>query len=105
MNARAARRLVALFPVLLAASGCADETKPPSPPAALPSVDDVMTALPQSCSFECGACVEPEERFQCPTIAPWSQVPHDAACGEWDGSYPAAARGQCSATLPTGEAA
>jgi hypothetical protein len=68
-------------------------------------VEDIMTGLPQSCAFECDNCAEPETAFDCPTVKPWDTLPHDDACGAWDGGYPKAVSGQCSATKPTGEAA
>jgi hypothetical protein len=75
----------------------------PDPPKV--TVDDVMDDLPQSCAFECGGCAEPVTAFDCPTIKAWDKVPHDAACGAWDGTYPAPTAGQCTAAEPSGEAA
>jgi hypothetical protein len=72
------------------------------------TVDDIMGNLPESCSFECplpASCTEPDKPFACPTLAPWASLPHDDACGAWNGKYPAPAKGQCSASAPTGEAA
>src|SRR6187402_1991267 len=53
------------------------------------TVDDIMGNLPQSCSFGCGACDEPGTPFSCPTVKPWAALPHDAACGSFDGTHPA----------------
>ena len=101
--------LVALLAPLVA--GCSERFLPPPPlptppgPVAL-TVDDVMDDLPRSCAFECGStCAEPVTAFDCPTVKPWDSVPHDKACGAWDGSYPAPVQGQCTASAPTGEAA
>ncbi len=71
----------------------------------LGSADDILSSLPQSCALDCGsACAEPETAFACPTVLPWAQLPHDDACGGWDGTYPAVTPGKCSASVPTGDA-
>src|SRR6185503_3866797 len=94
-------------------AGCGDETQPGTtsgqsstgtPPPEV-TVEDIMSALPQSCSFDCGACAEPTEPFSCPTIQPWDKVPHADECETWDGTFPAPVKGQCTASDPTGEAA
>jgi DNA-binding beta-propeller fold protein YncE len=69
------------------------------------TVDDIMASLPPSCAFACGGCNEPDTPFSCPTIAPWDKLPHDDACGTWDGTHPTPVAGKCTATLPTSEAA
>jgi WD40 repeat protein len=72
-----------------------------------PSVEDIVSNLPPSCSLECPAppnCTEPETPFVCPTLAPWAGLPHDPACGAWDGTYPAVVKGQCAAVDPTSDA-
>ena len=66
--------------------------------------EDLIYALPASCAFQCGDCPEPEQPYDCPAMRPWSQVPHAAACGCFDGQPPAAVAGACSATLVQGEA-
>jgi DNA-binding beta-propeller fold protein YncE len=68
------------------------------------NVDDVMASIPQSCAFACGNCTEPETPYACNTLAPWDKLPHDEACGAWDGTFPAVTPGKCSATLPSNEA-
>ena len=68
------------------------------------TVDDIMSSLPVSCAFACDACPEPDTAFSCPTLQPWSALPHAAACGPWDGTFPAPVQGACVATTPTGEA-
>jgi hypothetical protein len=70
----------------------------------LGSVDDVMTSLPQSCAFACGGCDEPKTPYACPTLDAWEKLPHADACGAWDGTYPAPAKGQCTASAPSGDA-
>src|SRR5271154_886338 len=53
------------------------------------TVVDIMSELPRSCAFQCsGPCPEPATPFDCPTVKPWDTLPHDAACGAWDGTYP-----------------
>src|SRR4051794_27412020 len=96
--------------LISAFAGCGDETRTASsgtttgtPP--LPAVDDIMTALPQSCAFDCSDCEEPVKPFDCPTTKPWDKVPHADACGSWDQTYPKPVQGKCSASDPTGEAA
>ena len=69
-----------------------------------PSVEDVLDSLPQSCSFQCSGCAEPDTAFACPTLAAWASLPHDPACPTWDGTYPAVVKGQCTASDPTGDA-
>ncbi len=71
---------------------------------AIGSVEDVMAELPQSCAFACSGCGEPETAFSCPTLRPWEKLPHAEACGAWDGTYPAPAKGQCAASAPAGDA-
>ncbi|UQA62859.1 alkaline phosphatase family protein [Polyangium aurulentum] len=95
---------------LLAAAlggGCSDEDPPP--PVTNPNlgdVDEIMLSLPKSCAFACAPdCTEPAEPFACPTLKPWNELPHAAACEAWDGTYPAPAAGQCTVTDATGEAA
>jgi Phosphoesterase family len=68
-------------------------------------VDTIMGSLPKSCAFACGACPEPETPYACPTLQPWATLPHDPACGAWDGTYPAPVVGRCTASAPVGEAA
>lgn len=99
----AARLLAAILALSLAA--CSDETTDETPPN-LGSVDDILLNLPFSCAFECGAaCAEPAQAYSCPALKPWAELPHAAECGGWDGSYPAATPGTCSASEPTSEAA
>jgi DNA-binding beta-propeller fold protein YncE len=67
---------------------------------------DFATA-PASCVYDCGddACAERKEgSYLCPSLGAWEAIPHVDACPSWDGSFPAPATGQCSATLPKGDA-
>ncbi|HEX7602848.1 MAG TPA: hypothetical protein VF316_14630, partial [Polyangiaceae bacterium] len=113
------RRLGFLVPLLacsVAPFGC-DRTNPDDFPA--PPVDDCPLVLPEdyltavkcdahkSCVFQCGApCAEPERPYECPSLRPWAAIPHAPTCGNFDGTtFPAPTPGQCTATLPTGDAA
>jgi DNA-binding beta-propeller fold protein YncE len=84
------------------AASSSSSTGTPQPDAG--AVDDIMTSLPASCSFTCSGCAEPDAPFACPTLGEWSALPHDAACGVWDGTFPTPVAGACVATTPTGEA-
>src|SRR4051794_34541193 len=103
--------LLAVLVAPLAAIGCGDESLPTggtgggATTASGGSVDDIMSTLPESCSFDCSKCAEPEAPFDCPTIKPWDKAPHAGVCPAWDGTYPAKVSGQCTASDPTGEAA
>src|ERR1700733_10126380 len=77
-------------------------SRPPSTGTG-PSVEDIMSSLPQSCAFTCQDCAEPDTPFDCPTVKPWETLPHDDACGTWDGPSPAPAKGKCTASDPSGE--
>ena len=62
---------------------------------------------PLSCAYECATldtCVEQTKPYACPTVAPWSTLPHESACPAWDGTYPKPVAGKCAASAPSGEA-
>jgi DNA-binding beta-propeller fold protein YncE len=62
---------------------------------------------PVSCAYDCAnldTCAEKTAPYPCPTLAPWSTLPHESACPAWDGTYPAPVAGKCTATAPSGEA-
>lgn len=108
MRRHRALSLLTLSLLALAAAGCGDDdTSTPLPTTTTtgPSVDDIMGSLPESCAFSCGDCAEPETAFTCPALAPWDEIPHAAACEDWDGTYPEPQQGRCTAGEPTGEAA
>lgn len=89
------------------AAGCADPpvTNKPPPPN-LGTVEDIMAELPKSCAFQCNqGCTEPEVSYDCPTLAPWDQLPHESTCEKFDGTYPAPVQGKCTVSDATGEAA
>lgn len=63
---------------------------------------------PHSCAYECDetpGCAEQTAPYACPTVHPWAAIPHGDACPAWDGTYPAATAGKCTASAPSGEAA
>jgi hypothetical protein len=68
-------------------------------------VDAYLTA-PSSCAYQCPAseCAEATTGYACPALGAWKAIPHLDACPAWDGTYPVAAPGACSATAPTGAA-
>lgn len=68
------------------------------------TVDEIMQSLPSSCVFDCtGSCDEAKTPFSCPTLADWKSLPHDDACGNWDGTYPKPQQGKCTVSAPSGE--
>jgi DNA-binding beta-propeller fold protein YncE len=72
----------------------------------MPTVDDILSSLPQSCAFDCiGKCTEPTTPYDCPTVKPWDTLPHEDACGAWDGTFPTPTQGKCTSSDATGEAA
>jgi DNA-binding beta-propeller fold protein YncE len=64
---------------------------------------------PTSCAYDCpqspGDCPELAGGYQCPALRPWGALPHEKACGTFDGTPPAKVTGKCTATAPSGEAA
>jgi sugar lactone lactonase YvrE len=66
---------------------------------------DYLSA-PTSCAYNCpnASCSEQTTPYVCPAAAPWASIPHMAACGTWDGTYPTPTPGKCTATAPTGAA-
>lgn len=97
--------LVATAISAFVAAGCADEPAQKPAPPDLGTVEDIMADLPKSCAFQCSACNEPETAFDCPTLAPWDQLPHEATCEKFDGTYPAPVQGKCTVSDASGEAA
>ncbi|MCC6522314.1 MAG: hypothetical protein IT373_06615 [Polyangiaceae bacterium] len=96
-----------LGPAFFAACKSDETTVEGCPPElAGPGTDPtwVASAVPLSCAFLCGSCDEITTPYDCPAMHAWSEVPHAAACGCWDGSYPAPVTGSCSASEPVGEA-
>jgi DNA-binding beta-propeller fold protein YncE len=86
----------------LAACGSSKDKAP------LPAPDDFIESIRQTppCVLECNpACVEAATPWVCPALADWNDIPHDSACGSFDGkTFPAVVPGACVATDPAGEA-
>jgi hypothetical protein len=61
---------------------------------------------PSSCAYDCpnAGCSEQTTPYICPALGAWPAIPHLMACPAWDGTYPAAAQGKCTASAPTGAA-
>lgn len=96
--------LLGTLALAAAQTGCGDDESS-APPPNLGSVEGIMADLPASCAFECGTCPEPATAYACPTLKPWSALPHAEACEPFDGTYPAPVAGECAASEPTGDAA
>jgi len=60
----------------------------------------------KSCAYSCDpACAENAAPYACQNTGDWSAIPHDTTCAAWDGTYPTAAQGKCTASAPSGDAA
>jgi hypothetical protein len=67
-----------------------------------------FAAVPSSCAYSCpnvDSCPETTTPYACQNTSDWSSIPHADSCEPWDGGYPPAPQGQCSASAPSGEAA
>jgi WD40 repeat protein len=67
-----------------------------------------FAAAPPSCAYECpniASCAENKQPYVCPSLGAWNDIPHAASCAAWDGGFEAPAKGQCTASEPSGEAA
>lgn len=93
--------LAASAPQLAACSSSSPSAAPDTGPNLLP--EDLLSPG-DTCAFDCDATCEPNG-YVCDAMGAWSAIPHAAACGAWDGTYPAVTAGKCAASLPTGEAA
>jgi hypothetical protein len=63
---------------------------------------------PPSCAYDCpqsADCTELTAGYTCPALGAWNAIPHDTACGAWDGKQPAPVAGKCTVSAPSGEAA
>jgi hypothetical protein len=92
---------------VLVACGSKSPSPAPSPPLEDPS--DWMDDLKEdsTCILNCDpSCTEPTAPWICPALADWSTIPHDpTGCGGFDGTtYPSPQQGQCTATVPSGDA-
>src|SRR5262245_5366935 len=100
---RAARRGVLLVVLAGCATGDIDGGSTPVDPR-----DPNAFAIPPlSCATTCpfDGCAEKDHPYACPATQPWTSIPHAPACSSWDETYPAVVAGQCTASLPTGDAA
>jgi len=103
LRPRTSPRLALAAIALAGVLGCGSDPEPPPPDLGSPT--SIMNNLPASCAFECSGCAEPETVYPCPTLKPWSALPHADACPAWDGKYPAVTKGKCAVSDATGEAA
>lgn len=98
-----ARSILALFGFAFACG-----SSPDVPPKGLQSTDDVISDIlaNRSCALQCGRCPEEAQKpWTCSAMADWKSLPHEAACGDFNGkNYPAVVAGKCRATDPSGEA-
>lgn len=71
----------------------------------MPDPDDFAGA-PKSCVYDCpqAGCAELQGGYACQNLGAWKAIPHADTCEAWDGTFPAATPGKCTATTPTGEA-
>ena len=97
----------AAFSALLGGAAILACGSDPAPPVTAPP--DLFEYLrpPRSCAYQCPStdCAELATPYVCPGMGPYASVPHDPACGRWDGKYPAVTAGKCTATQASGEAA
>ena len=111
------RRLGILAAVLLLV-GCGSKSNGSSAPesdsgTAVDAGDDspdpvAFATQPTSCAYACpdvASCPESKTPYVCPSLGDWANIPHQAMCEAWDGGFPAAATGKCSASVASGEAA
>ncbi len=81
---------------------------PPPPPPVVPSVADFMANLKTdtACALSCNAsCKEADAPWVCPALAAWDTIPHEHACGTFDGTtMPEPVQGKCTSSVPRGEA-
>ncbi len=94
------------FAAALVAAACSSTATPPATTPDAPDTSEFKRP-PYSCAYMCpsSGCAEVGTPYSCPAMAPWAGIPHEAACGDWDGGYPAAAPGHCVASAPAGAAA
>jgi DNA-binding beta-propeller fold protein YncE len=107
-----------LFPLLGAfvACGSSNDEPPQAPPPAVDAGEDAAESIdpldfakaPLSCAYSCpvaSTCAETQSPYVCPSAGDWKSIPHEDACGTWDGTYPAVTPGSCTAAGASGEAA
>ena len=90
LRLRASLPALSLAAALLAGCGGDEQTKTPPPPESRHGRRHHGDAARSRARSSATDCAEPDEPFDCPTITPWDKLPHAAACGTWDGTYPGA---------------
>lgn len=68
---------------------------------------ELFLEAPKSCAYECPdteGCPEKTTPYACPAMGAWDAIPHLEACPAWDGTYPDATAGKCTASAPAGAA-
>ncbi len=100
------KRIVISGALLLACVAVACGSDPVAPPAPAPPDTSDYERAPHSCAYDCPntTCLEASAPYKCPSMGSWASIPHDPACGTWNGQYPAVTQGQCSSTAPSGDA-
>jgi hypothetical protein len=72
-----------------------------------PTTPEEFIKPPVSCAYVCATledCAEVKTPYACQNLGEWGCLPHATSCGDWDGRYPARAKGKCIASAPTGKA-
>ncbi len=87
------------------ALSCGDDGDPAPPSPAVPNYEDFAYA-PTSCAYLCpnSSCEEATKPYSCPAMGEWPKIAHLPECPAWDGKYPEAVQGKCTASEPTGDA-
>ncbi len=108
------RRLLGLLPLAFVAACSSSEGGGGTPDAGVPvdyELIDELASAPRSSSLSCPATgAEDDTPYACPAMRPWAELPHSEDCVAWDGK-PLPERvvpsltGQCTASLPSGDAA
>jgi DNA-binding beta-propeller fold protein YncE len=87
------------------AAACGSDPEPSKP---LRSPEDFLVDITDapSCALSCDpVCAERDKPWICPALGKWSDIPHAAECGTFDGkTFPEPKKGACVATDPAGEA-
>lgn len=98
------RRLSACSVLLIGLAAACGST-PNAAPIPIPP-EDFFDKTDSSCVLECGGtCADATTPWRCGSLGGWSDIPHAAACGDFDGkTFPAVTQGKCKATDPSGEA-
>ena len=104
MRSPVAARLAVVL-ALGAAAGCSSGSSSPAPNP-LPDPATFSEVSP-SCAYLCPidpSCPEVNAPYVCQNTGDWKKIPHADSCAAWDGTFPAPAQGQCTASAPSGDA-